>query len=129
MEDVKAANLAYYSALSARDLSAMARLWDQSAEAVNIAPPTRPVAHVGWPAIRKNYEQFWATLRRLTVTMDEASIAVRGDVAWVYGIEQTKRIAIDGTESGGRNYGTSIFIRRDGQWLMTFHQAAPVPTV
>jgi len=126
MDDVFAANRAYYDALSARNLDAMAVVWDLSAQAVNVAPPTRPVAHVGWPAIRKNYEEFWSTLVRLTVTMDEPSIAVHGEVAWVRGIERTERIALDGSKSGGENYGTSIFIKRDGRWLMVFHQAAPV---
>jgi len=127
MDDVFAANRAYYDALSARDLDAMAAVWDLSAEAVNIAPPTRPVAHVGWPAIRNNYQQFWSTLVRLTVTMAAPSIALHGDVAWVHGIEHTQRIALDGSESGGKNYGTSIFVKRDGRWLMVFHQATPNP--
>lgn len=127
MDDIQAANQAYYDALSARDLAAMASVWDQSAEATNIAPPIRPVAHVGWPAIRGNYEQFWGSLSSLTVTMSDPIITVRGDVAWVHGIEQTRRIALDGAASGGSNYGTSIFIRRDGRWWMMFHQATVIP--
>lgn len=126
MDDVKAANQAYYDALSARDLTAMAQVWDISAEATNIAPPTRPVAHVGWPAVRRNYEQFWSTLSRLTVAMPDPAITIHGDVAWVHGVEQTRRIAVNGAVSGGHNYGTSIFIRRDDRWRMMFHQAAVI---
>jgi ketosteroid isomerase-like protein len=127
MNDVAAANRAYYVALSARDIDAMADLWERSPDAVNIAPPTRPVAHVGWPAIRKNYEQFWSTLTRLTVAMEKPSVTVHGDTAWVHGIETTQRVTCDGIAQQGNNYGTSIFIRRDGRWRMVFHQAAPIP--
>jgi len=127
MNDIRAANQAYYDALSARDLAAMADVWDQSAEATNIAPPIRPLAHAGWPAIRRNYEQFWGSLSSLTVTMSDPIITVRGDVAWVHGVEQARRTALDGATSGGFNYGSSIFIRRDNRWWMVFHQASVIP--
>jgi hypothetical protein len=32
-----------------------------------------------------------------------------------------------GEVSSGRNYGTNIFVNRNGQWLMVFHQAAEIP--
>lgn len=127
MDEVAVANRAYYAALSARNIEAMAEIWDRSTDAVNIAPPTQPVAHVGWPAIRRNYQQFWSTLTRLAVTMDEPAVTVRGDTAWVYGIETTQRVTRDGTVQRGRNYGTSIFVRSEGRWRMVFHQAAPIP--
>jgi ketosteroid isomerase-like protein len=126
MNEIADANRAYYAALSARDMEAMAEIWDQSENAVNIAPPTRPMAHVGWPAIRRNYEEFWSTLKQLAVTMVAPSIVERGDTAWVYGVETTQRTTPDGTTQAGKNYGTSIFVRSNGRWLMVFHQAAPI---
>lgn len=66
-ENVKAANRAYYQALSARDPAAMESLWSHTAEATNVAPPIRLAAHVGWDAVRKNYQDFWNTLDELTV--------------------------------------------------------------
>ena len=126
-DEVAAANRAYYAALSARDLEAMAKVWEQSGEAINIAPPIRPAAHVGWEAIRKNYEQFWVTLVHLRVAMNAPLIVARGEIAWVYGIERTHRVARDGTESAGENHGASVFVKNQGRWLMVFHQAAPNP--
>src|SRR5665811_456589 len=61
-EAVRAANELYYAALSARDIRAMEQVWSQSPDDVNVAPPVRPVAHVGWTAVKKTYEIFWATL-------------------------------------------------------------------
>lgn len=124
---VKAANQAYYAALSARDLSAMERVWARSPRAVNIAPPIRPAAHVGWETIRKNYQKFWGTLEGLSVSMAKPSIEIRGTVAWVYGVEQARRRFKNGRVSSGQNFGTSIFVKEGGRWLMVFHQAALIP--
>jgi ketosteroid isomerase-like protein len=124
LDRVKAANAAYYAALSARDLSAMERVWSCSQRDVNVAPPIRPAAHVGWDAVRNNYQTFWATLDELTVSMPAPQIQVHGNVAWVYGVEQAKRKGKDGQVSAGPNFGTSIFVKEGGGWSMTFHQAA-----
>ena len=126
-EAVRAANELYYAALSARDIRAMEQVWSQSPDDVNVAPPVRPVAHVGWTAVKKTYEIFWATLDELTVSMELPTIKIEGNVAWVFGTEQAKRRTRDGQVSGGPNFGTSIFVKRDSRWLMVFHQAALMP--
>lgn len=56
IEKVKAANAAYYEALSARDIAAMEQVWSHTAAATNVAPPVRLAAHTGWDAVRKNYQ-------------------------------------------------------------------------
>ena len=127
LDQVKAANQAYYTALSARDISAMDSVWSRSPNDVNIAPPVRPAAHTGWEAIRKNYETFWATLDELNVSMPDPKINIHGSVAWIYGIEQATRKAKDGQTSGGPNFGTSIFVKERGRWVMVLHQAALIP--
>jgi ketosteroid isomerase-like protein len=127
LEQVRAANQAYYTALSARDLSAMERVWARSPRDVNVAPPIKPAAHTGWDTIKQNYQTFWATLDELTVSMAEPHVVIHESVAWAYGIEQSKRKAKDGQVSGGSNFGTSIFIKEGGRWLMAFHQAALIP--
>ncbi len=109
-DQVTTANRAYYTALSARDLSAMERVWARSPRDVNIAPPIKPAAHTGWDTIKQNYQTFWATLDELTVSMAEPQIVIQGSVAWVYGIEQSKRKAKNGEVSDGANFGTSSAI-------------------
>jgi hypothetical protein len=56
----------------------MEQVWSQSPDDVNIAPPVRPAAHVGWAEVKKTYEAFWATLDELAVAMDNPSIKVQG---------------------------------------------------
>ena len=102
VDKVKAANDGYYVALSARDLQAMEQVWSRTAEVVNIAPPVRPSAHVGWEAVKKNYTEFWNTLDQLTVSMEKPTIVIKGPVAWVYGIENAQRRTKGGETSGGR---------------------------
>src|SRR5579859_1301521 len=105
---VRAANRSYYTALSSRNIQAMEQIWSQSSDDVNVAPPVRPAANVGWATIKKNYETFWSTLDELNVSMENPAIKVEGNVAWVYGTEQAKRRTKDGQVSGGSNFGTSI---------------------
>ena len=82
---------------------------------------------MGWPAIRKNYETFWLTLDEFTISMEKPTIKIEGQVAWVYGVEQAQRRTKTGQASSGPNFGTSVFVKRDGRWLMVFHQAALMP--
>jgi len=108
IERVKSANRAYYEALSARDISVMEKVWSHTGEATNVAPPIRLAAHVGWDAVRKTYQDFWNSLDELTVSMPEPTIHVRGDVAWVYGIENASRRMKNGQSSSGRNFGRAF---------------------
>ena len=86
MDAVRAANQSYYAALSARDLPAMEKVWAQSPDDVNVAPPAKPVAHVGWPAIKKNYETFWLTSDEFTISMENPPSGSKdrllGSTAW-----------------------------------------------
>ncbi|HZD88771.1 MAG TPA: nuclear transport factor 2 family protein [Pseudolabrys sp.] len=124
---IQAANRAYYAALSSRDMRAMQMVWSRSVDDVNIAPPIAPVAHIGWPAVKANYESFWSTLDELTASMEQPTIKMEGNVAWVFGIEHATRRTKDGQVSGGPNFGTSIFVKRDERWLMVFHQSTLKP--
>ena len=58
---VKAVNNAYYKALSDRDMRAMEKVWTCATDNILIAPPINPVTHVGWEAIKRNWEAYWPT--------------------------------------------------------------------
>lgn len=126
-ENVIAANLAYYEALSARDMRAMEKIWTCAADNILIAPPVDPVTHVGWDAIKRNWERYWATFETLSVSMKAPTVNVNGPVAWVHGTEHSKRRTKSGEVTGSKNYGTNIFVKHDGRWLLVFHQAALIP--
>jgi ketosteroid isomerase-like protein len=81
VEKLKAANLAYYKALSARDIRAMAQVWTCAANNILIAPPENPRAHVGWTAIKRNWERYWPTFDQFSVSMKVNKINISGPVA------------------------------------------------
>jgi ketosteroid isomerase-like protein len=123
---VKAVNLAYYKALSARDLRAMEAVWTCAADNILIAPPANPHSHVGWAAIKRNWEAYWPTFDQFSVSMRVTKVNISGPVAWVHGVETSHRRKITGEVSSSHSYGTNIFVNRDGRWRMTFHQSAMI---
>ena len=124
---VKAVNLAYYKALSARDLRAMEAVWTCAANNILIAPPVNPHSHIGWAAIKRYWEAYWPTFDQFSVSMRVTKVNISGPVAWVHGIETSHRRKNTGEVSNSHNYGTNIFINRSGHWRMTFHQSAIIP--
>ena len=66
---VKAVNIAYYKALSARDMCAMEKVWTCASDNILIAPPINPRTHVGWTAIKRNWEVYWPTFDKFSVSM------------------------------------------------------------
>jgi ketosteroid isomerase-like protein len=127
IKNIKASNDAYYKALSARDIGAMQKVWTGAADNILIAPPSNPHVRVGWAAIKKNWETYWPTFDQYVVSMRVKKVNISGPVAWVHGIETSKRRTKSGEATSGRNYGTNIFVHRNGRWLMVFHQAAEIP--
>ncbi len=123
---VKAVNLAYYKALSARDLRAMEAVWTCATDNILIAPPANPHSHVGWAAIKRNWEAYWPTFDQFSVSMRVTKVNISGPVAWVHGMETSHRRDTRGNVSSSRNYGTNIFVSCDGRWRMTFHQSAMI---
>jgi hypothetical protein len=124
---VKSVNNAYYIALSARDMRAMEKVWTCASNNILIAPPTNPVTHVGWEAIKKYWEAYWPTFSQFSVSMVVTSVNINGPVAWVHGIETSHRRSKSGEATSSRNYGTNIFVNNHGAWLLEFHQSALIP--
>ena len=89
---VKAVNIAYYKALSARDMCAMEKVWTCASDNILIAPPINPKrARVGWTGIKRNWEVYWPTFDKFSVSMTVTAVDINGPVAWVHGIETSHR--------------------------------------
>ena len=74
---VKAANDAFYAALSARDIAAMRKVWSNDADIQNIGPRSKVIA-VGWKAVAKGYEATFDAFPELKVAMEEPRNHSRG---------------------------------------------------
>jgi ketosteroid isomerase-like protein len=126
LDAVKAANQAFYTALSARDIGAMQKVWSADADIQNMGPRSKG-AEVGWAAIKKNLETTFDNFPELKVSMDEPRIKINGATAWVNGIEKAQRKNKAGEAGSGVNLGTSIFVKQGGRWRMVYHHASAVP--
>ena len=117
MEDVLAANAAFYSAFSRRDLRALEELW---AHTVDLA-----CTHPGWdvlrgrPAVLQSFRAILlgggapASLRCLQPTAH----ALGPDAAYVLCTEAVP---------GGSLAATNLFVRESGAWRLVHHHAAPI---
>ena len=126
MDAVKAANQAFYTALSARDIGAMQKLWSSDADIQNIGPRSKTI-DVGWNAMKKGFEAVFDNFPELKVSMEQPRIKINGSTAWVSGIEKAQRKNKAGEAGTGTNLGTSIFVKQSGRWLMVYHHASAVP--
>jgi ketosteroid isomerase-like protein len=123
---VSAANAAFYAALEACDMDAMATVWEQSERVI--------VVHPGWPMLRgwPRVAESWAAIFRNTsyiqfVITDEQCI-VRGDTAWVTAEEnilQGVGAADSNDLTGSRAVVTNVFVHDGDHWRMVVHHASP----
>lgn len=126
MAAVKAANQAFYAALSARDVVAMQKVWSSDPEIQNIGPRNKTIT-VGWDNIKKGFEGTFDSFPELKVSMMEPRLKIVGAVAWVSGIEQAQRKDKTGASISGANLATGIFQKQDGRWLLVYHHASVIP--
>ncbi len=132
VEGVRAANSAFYAAFEARDVDAMADVWEHSDRVA--------VTHPGWPTLRgwAKVVGSWDAIFRATdyfqfVLTDEA-VTVVGDAAWISldeNILQTSgsgsRGPADGAElTGARIAALNVFAYDGDAWRMLLHHGSPV---
>lgn len=126
MDAVKAANQAFYAALSARDISAMQKVWSSDVDIQNIGPVSKAAA-VGWDAIKNRFEETFGNFSELKVSMEQPRIKINGSIAWVSGIEQSQSKDKAGVPHSSTNLATNIFEKKAGNWLMVYHHASRTP--
>jgi ketosteroid isomerase-like protein len=124
---LKAANAAFYAALSGRNEAAMGQAWAHAPYVAAIHPGSK-APFIGWDAVQQswadNFKQFPVT----TVNPSEP-IALRrnGNTAWIVDTE-----AVHLKDTGGKEYqftalATNVYEFQDGHWLMVVHHASLVP--
>ena len=123
---VAAANLAFYRALEARELSAMDLVWLHEETATCIHPGWHRLD--GWSEIRRSWENIFANARPWTVTYEDLRVRVSGDIAWVTCVELLAPFGSDPEDGAARMQATNIFARREGRWGLLHHHASPTST-
>ncbi len=126
IEAVTAANLAFDTALSARDINAMERVWVAEPYAIAVHPASKALI-VGWDAVRKSWEGTFDRFAEISVSMKEPQIHAAQNVAWVVGIESAQGKFKNGDAVSFTAFTTNMYEKRDGRWLMVLHTTSRVP--
>jgi ketosteroid isomerase-like protein len=126
IEAVTAANLAFDTALSARDIDAMERVWAAEPYVIAVHPASKALI-VGWDAVRKSWEATFGRFAEISVSMKEPQTHVGQNVAWVVGMESVQGKSKDGDAVSFMAFTTNMYEKRNGRWLMVLHTTSRVP--
>ncbi|MBV8950591.1 MAG: nuclear transport factor 2 family protein, partial [Actinobacteria bacterium] len=80
-EAVAAVNAAYYAAFEARDLDAMAEVWERTDRAT-VTHPGWPTLH-GWPKVAGSWDAIFRNTPYIQFFLTDERVDVMGDTAWV----------------------------------------------
>ena len=123
---VAAVNAAYYAAFEARDLDAMAELWERT-ERATVTHPGWPTLR-GWPIVLTSWEAIFRATPYIQFFLTEQRVDVAGDTAWVtlnenilQGTGEAQSALYDATVAA-----VNLFVRIDGDWRMVVHHGSPV---
>jgi ketosteroid isomerase-like protein len=123
---LKAADGAFYAALSGRTEAAMDPLWAHAPYVAVIHPDSKAPIN-GWEAVRQSFVDIVKQTVALTVTPSQQASHRNGNTAWIVGTEAVRGKTTAGTEFQFTALVTNIYEFQDGHWLMVVHQASFVP--
>ncbi len=124
MNAIKAAHAAFYAALSARDVKAMAAVWARKSHVVVIGPVSKAAA-VGYKnAVADYWPRVFARLPELSSAISSiAQTRTNGDMAWVIGTEHVVARTRSGKALNYSAFFTDILEKIGDRWLMVAHHA------
>jgi ketosteroid isomerase-like protein len=119
---VAAVNRAFYEAFEARDLDAMADLWEHSDRVLCTHPGWTTLR--GWGAVASSFFALFQGQGHLQFILTEEHVEIAGDLAWV-----TVEENILGDQAGATVAALNLFGRdRHGRWrVLGHHGSAVVP--
>ena len=123
---VRAANDAFYAALSAHNIGAVVVLWSFKAEIRHIGAHDR-VIHVGLDAAVNSWKDLFTSFPDFKIHCDPNYIRINGNTAWVNAIESAQWTNQAGESQTETYFGTNIFEKQDGEWFMVYRHASIVP--
>ena len=123
-DEVRAVSDRFYVALGRLDISQLQDVWSQS----NTVTTMHPMGgeEVGWPEVRKSFEQAAGAMSDIHVEIADQRIQTGEDLAYEVGVERGY-----GTIAGERidieHRVTNVYRREDGQWKMVHHHTDVSP--
>jgi len=128
VDDVRDANASFYTAFEARDLDAMAEVWERSDRA-RVTHPGWPTLH-GWARIARSWQAIFSATPFIQFVLTDEEVLVDGDLAMVTLDENILQSASptggDTELAGARVATTNVFVREHQTWRMVNHHGSPV---
>jgi ketosteroid isomerase-like protein len=121
LQAVHAANTAFYTALSARDVTAMAKVYAHDDFVMVVSPNGKPEGP-GWPAVEAWAKDLATLYTKLEVKPVDPHVHINGSVAWVAVTERVNFTQNNGQPVELTITATNIFEKHGDRWLMTQHQ-------
>jgi ketosteroid isomerase-like protein len=122
---VMAANTAFYTALSARDAAALAKIYAHEDFVMNVIPSGKS-SGPGWLSVEPWTNVIAQVYAQLEVKPSDVHVHVNGNVAWVVDTESVSAKLANGEPQNLTLTTTNIYEKIGGSWLMTQHQPTPV---
>jgi ketosteroid isomerase-like protein len=122
---LRSANEAFEKAWSARDTSAIEKLWSHESY-VFVIHPSSKAPELGWDSVKKSFEAQMSRYTDFAISMTGTRVHVDGSTALLVGLESFTGKRLDGEIVQGNAIGTRGFEKRGDQWLIVFHQATPI---
>jgi ketosteroid isomerase-like protein len=120
VDDVGAANSAFYNAFESRDLDAMSRLWEHADRVVCTHPGWASLR--GWARVSASFFALFQNSEHLQFILTNEQVEIAGDVAWVSVDEN-----ILDTDGATTVAALNVFTRDpDVGWQMVAHHGSPV---
>lgn len=127
LEAVKAANQAFYTALSARDVGALQHVWLSDDPDIQGIGPTSKAATIGWDGIKQTYITTFDALPEISINMLEPTIRLHGQTAEIVGIERSILKRKDDVRMSPVTLGSNVFEKQqDGRWLLVSRHSSIV---
>ena len=119
IDDVNAANDAFYAAHEARDITAMTAVWEHTDRVVCVHPGW-PILR-GWELVEEAWRRIFEGVGRNQFILTNTSTQLVGDMAWVT-LEEN---LVDRGETFAVA-ATNVFVLVDGVWKMTAHHGSSI---
>ena len=122
---VLAVHAEFYAAFEARDLDAMAEVWERSERAV-VVHPGWPLLR-GWPQVVGSWEAIFRNTPYIQFVLTDTHVEVDAEHAWVTNTENILQWGGGGSLHDAAVAAVKLFARRDGgPWRIVLHQGSPV---
>ncbi len=128
-EDVRKASNRFYNALTnmaSGNAEQIGETWfkDENVTAMH------PIGgrEVGWPAVKKSFEQFAQVAKDGKIELKDQFIRIEGNMAYELGTE-TGHVKIAGNQINIEQRVTNIYQLKDGEWKLIHHHGDTSPAM